>query len=171
MLHLLLYSYSFLFPTESQNVAIKMKKLFLISVVSVFTIFFSLKFFLPVKPSEKCQCKYFLPNDTRADYFVKRVSEDEKDMLDSVRPDAISSLDTFEPIQEEADLPMIYVITPTFNKSTLIPELLAVGNALSNVKRVTWLVVEDSVTLNERVSRLLKRFPFKSVHLLGKAKV
>lgn len=64
-----------------------------------------------------------------------------------------------------ADLPVIYVVTPTYRRSEQIPELTRMAQTLLNVPAVHWIVVEDSSTLSPVIARLLQRYGIPHTHL------
>ena len=61
--------------------------------------------------------------------------------------------------------PPIYVITPTHKRVTQKVDLTIYCQTLALVKNVIWIVVEDSASKTELVTRLLSHCPVKSVHL------
>lgn len=56
----------------------------------------------------------------------------------------------------ETQLPIIFVITPTYYRLTQIAELTRLSNTLSIVKNLHWIVVEDFKSTNQRVQELLE---------------
>ena len=51
----------------------------------------------------------------------------------------------------------LYVITPTYARPVQLAELTRIYQALSNVRDVVWIVVEDSESYTEKVSNFLER--------------
>jgi len=64
-----------------------------------------------------------------------------------------------------ADLPVIYVVTPTYRRSEQIPELTRMAQTLLNVAAIHWIVVEDNATLSPVIARLLQRYGIPHTHL------
>jgi len=64
-----------------------------------------------------------------------------------------------------ADLPVIYVVTPTYRRSEQIPELTRMAQTLLNVAAIHWIVVEDSTSLSPAVAHLLQRYGIPYTHL------
>lgn len=54
------------------------------------------------------------------------------------------------------DLPMLYIITPTYDRPTQIPDLVRLSNTLRNVRNLHWIVVEDGLNLSNHVKSLLQ---------------
>lgn len=54
------------------------------------------------------------------------------------------------------DLPMLYIITPTYDRPTQIPDLVRLSNTLRNVRNLHWIVVEDGLNLSNYVKSLLQ---------------
>ena len=65
------------------------------------------------------------------------------------------------------DLPVIYVVTPTYRRSEQIPELTRMAQTLLNVAAIHWIVVEDSTSLSPAVAHLLQRYGIPYTHLNG----
>lgn len=65
-------------------------------------------------------------------------------------------------------LPIIYSITPTYNRPVQKAELTRLGNTFRQVPRFHWIVVEDSNSRTELVSRFLARsgVPYTHLHVL-----
>ncbi|EFX82273.1 hypothetical protein DAPPUDRAFT_49254, partial [Daphnia pulex] len=70
---------------------------------------------------------------------------------------------------EETELPVIYVITPTYRRLVQLAELTQLAQTLSQVPSVHWIVVEDSEELSSGVTHLLQRFDaIPHTHLHGR---
>ena len=73
---------------------------------------------------------------------------------------------------DNQQLPVIYVITPTYRRLVQLAELTQLAQTLSLVPSVHWIVVEDSQELSPDVIRLLQRFIGLSIghitHLHGR---
>jgi len=54
-------------------------------------------------------------------------------------------------------IPVIYFVTPTYTRSVQIAELTRLGQTLSTVRSLHWILVEDSAKCNPVISELLKR--------------
>ena len=61
----------------------------------------------------------------------------------------------------------IHVVTHTYKRVTQKVDLTILCQSLALVDNVVWIVVEDSDSRTELVSRLLSRCPVKSVHLFA----
>jgi beta-1,3-glucuronyltransferase len=59
----------------------------------------------------------------------------------------------------------IYFITPTFSRPEQIAELTRLGQTLSHVSHLHWIVVEDSTSCSQSVAQLLGRSPLSYTHL------
>lgn len=66
------------------------------------------------------------------------------------------------------DLPMLYIITPTYRRPEQIAELTRLANTLMLVPNVFWLVIEDAPTPTPLVDKLLKKTCLNYEHLIGK---
>ena len=66
------------------------------------------------------------------------------------------------------DLPIIYLVTPTYRRPEQIPDLTRMAQTLLNVPAVHWIVVEDSNSLSTTIASLLKRYGIPHTHLKGK---
>lgn len=67
-----------------------------------------------------------------------------------------------------ADLPVVYLVTPTYRRPEQIPDLTRLAQTLLNVPAIHWIVVEDSNSLSPTVSALLQRYGIPHTHLKGK---
>ena len=59
--------------------------------------------------------------------------------------------------EENAHLPLIYVVTPTYKRPEMIAELTRLGQTLLLVPQVHWVVAEDSPDCTEHITQLLVR--------------
>jgi len=66
-------------------------------------------------------------------------------------------------------MPVIYVITPTYQRVEQIAELLRLGQTLLHIPSLHWIVVEDSISLSPNVAELLHRLAIPYTHLYGKS--
>lgn len=66
------------------------------------------------------------------------------------------------------DLPILYIITPTYRRPEQIAELTRLANTLMLVPNVVWLVIEDATTPTPQVDKLLQRTCLNYEHLIGK---
>lgn len=67
--------------------------------------------------------------------------------------------------QNETDMPVIYLVTPTYRRPEQIPDLTRMAQTLLNVPAIHWIVVEDSTTLSPAVAALLNRYAIPHTHL------
>lgn len=65
------------------------------------------------------------------------------------------------------DLPILYVITPTYRRPEQIAELTRLANTLMLVPNVVWLVIEDATTPTPLVDKLLQKTCLNYEHLIG----
>lgn len=63
--------------------------------------------------------------------------------------------------------PPLYIITPTFRRGEQLAELTRLGYTLKHLSRIFWLVIEDSPTHTEAVTKLLNRIGVPFTHLLA----
>ena len=61
-------------------------------------------------------------------------------------------------------LPIIYFVTPTYARSVQIAELTRLGQTLVSIPALHWILVEDSISCNPVIGKLLRRLG-KSYHL------
>lgn len=59
-------------------------------------------------------------------------------------------------IDKDKDIPLIYVITPTYYRETQMAEITRLSNTLRQVKRLHWVVVEDWKFTNHYIHEFLK---------------
>ncbi|KAL7643436.1 UNVERIFIED_CONTAM: hypothetical protein RMT77_005418 [Armadillidium vulgare] len=67
--------------------------------------------------------------------------------------------------EDDSSLPKIYVITPTYGRPEMIPELTRLGQSLLLVPKLHWIIAEDSYDCTETISDLLNRFGLPYTHL------
>ena len=60
------------------------------------------------------------------------------------------------------NLPMLYMITPTYARSTQMADLTRLSQALQGVPNLTWILVEDSRRKTLKVEMLLNKTDVKS---------
>jgi galactosylgalactosylxylosylprotein 3-beta-glucuronosyltransferase 3 len=65
------------------------------------------------------------------------------------------------------DLPIIYVITPTYARPVQKADLTRLANTLLHVESLHWIVVEDSSSRSALVGRLLQRSGLVYTHLFA----
>ena len=65
------------------------------------------------------------------------------------------------------ELPIIYVITPTYRRPEQMAELVRLAQTLLHVPAIHWIVVEDADSLSKPLIDLLARLPIPSTHLYG----
>lgn len=73
----------------------------------------------------------------------------------------------FENITREENLPVIYIVTPTFRRPEQQAELTRLAQTLMHVQNIYWLLIEDAKEKSKLVSQLLKKTGIRSVHLNG----
>ena len=64
-----------------------------------------------------------------------------------------------------ANIPTIYIITPTYARTTQKVDLTSMCYTLMHVPKVTWILVEDSDHKSNLVKRLVNRCKVNIVHL------
>ena len=70
-----------------------------------------------------------------------------------------------QPQQNRANLPTIFMITPTYSRWTQKADLTRLCQTLMHVKNLHWIVVEDADLKTNLVSRFLKKCPVHSTHM------
>ena len=65
----------------------------------------------------------------------------------------------------EDDLPMIFVITPTFTRPSQLPDMTRLAQTLMHIKNLFWIVVEDSQNTTAVITELLERMAIPHVQL------
>ena len=60
---------------------------------------------------------------------------------------------------------MIFMVTPTYNRPTQVPDMIRLCQTLMNVKYFHWMVVEDGNELSQDVVDILNRCSVNSTHL------
>ncbi|XP_064078222.1 galactosylgalactosylxylosylprotein 3-beta-glucuronosyltransferase S-like isoform X2 [Macrobrachium nipponense] len=68
-------------------------------------------------------------------------------------------------IAEEEGMPIIYVVTPTYRRPEMIAELTRLGQTLTMVQRIHWIVAEDSGTCTAAITILMQRLGLPYTHL------
>ena len=66
----------------------------------------------------------------------------------------------------KADIPTIYMITPTYSRWTQKADLTRLCQTLMHIRKFHWIVVEDSVKKTELVTNFLQNCPVPSTHLI-----
>ncbi|XP_038150650.1 galactosylgalactosylxylosylprotein 3-beta-glucuronosyltransferase 2, partial [Cyprinodon tularosa] len=67
--------------------------------------------------------------------------------------------------QNQSSLPIIYAITPTYSRPVQKAELTRLAHAFRQVPRLHWIVVEDSTSRTDLVTRFLARCGVTYTHL------
>ncbi|KAL7643435.1 UNVERIFIED_CONTAM: hypothetical protein RMT77_005417 [Armadillidium vulgare] len=68
---------------------------------------------------------------------------------------------------EDRSLPKIYVITPTYGRPEMIPELTRLGQSLLLVPRLHWIIAEDSYNCTDTIIDLLNSLGSPYTYLLS----
>ena len=68
-------------------------------------------------------------------------------------------------IQDDASFPSVFVVTPTFKRYVQKAELTRISQAFKPVKKLHWIVVEDSVKKTDLVANFLHNSGLKYTHL------
>ncbi|XP_068736740.1 galactosylgalactosylxylosylprotein 3-beta-glucuronosyltransferase 3-like [Montipora capricornis] len=68
-------------------------------------------------------------------------------------------------IQDDASFPTVFVVTPTFKRYVQKAELTRISQAFKLVKKLHWIVVEDSVKKTDLVANFLHNSGLKYTHL------
>lgn len=64
-------------------------------------------------------------------------------------------------------MPIIYFVTPTYARSVQMAELTRLGQTLSSVPALHWILVEDASKCNPMVGQLLRRLGSYSSKLIS----
>nr|XP_018910081.1 PREDICTED: galactosylgalactosylxylosylprotein 3-beta-glucuronosyltransferase P-like isoform X1 [Bemisia tabaci] len=70
-------------------------------------------------------------------------------------------------METDPNLPMLYIITPTYRRPEQIAELTRLAQTLMHVKNIHWLVIEDATQKTWQVTQLLERTGIKFEHLIA----
>ena len=65
----------------------------------------------------------------------------------------------------EPPVPVIFMITPTYKRSTQVPDMVRLCQTLMHVEYFHWIVVEDGDELSDDVMDVLTRCSVKSTYL------
>lgn len=68
-------------------------------------------------------------------------------------------------LQDHVNLPTVFVITPTFKRFVQKAELTRLSQAFKLVRKLHWIVVEDSVNKTALVTNFLRNSGLKYTHL------
>ena len=89
-------------------------------------------------------------------HFVLLLKDQKKNEISTVRKEQVLWVDID---------PIVYVITPTYRRSTQKPDLTRLAQTLKHVKGIHWIVVEDSAVRSSFVVDLLNRSSIGYTHL------
>ena len=62
-------------------------------------------------------------------------------------------------------MPRLYIVTPTYKRKTQIAELTRLKNALWNVPKVHWIVIEDATNKTYKIANFLWNSKLSYTHL------
>lgn len=65
------------------------------------------------------------------------------------------------------DLPILYIITPTYTRREQVVEMVRMSHTLLHVDNVVWILAEDSDKCSPLVESMLQRFKMPYVHLVS----
>jgi len=65
------------------------------------------------------------------------------------------------------DLPILYIVTPTYTRREQVVEMVRMSHTLLHVDNVVWILAEDSQNCSPLVENLLQRFQMPYVHLVS----
>lgn len=63
------------------------------------------------------------------------------------------------------NLPILYIITPTYTRREQVVEMVRMSHTLLHVDNVIWIIAEDSKSCSPLVEKMLQRFKMPYVHL------
>jgi len=95
-----------------------------------------------------------------ADYMLQKLGQTQAQTLSSSTPCYKHPMDN-----STADVPIIYLVTPTYRRSEQVPELTRLAQTLLHVPAIHWIVVEDSATKSKVIAALLQRYGIPHTHL------
>jgi len=72
---------------------------------------------------------------------------------------------------EEGNQNVIYIVTPTYRRPEQQAELTRLAQTLMHVPNIYWLLIEDAKEKSELISKLLKKWEIRTIHLNGKKDV
>ena len=70
-------------------------------------------------------------------------------------------------VHGQDNLKTIFIITPTYKRSTQKVDLTSMCHTLMHVPNVVWIVIEDAPKPTQLVTNLLQRCKVKTVHLIA----
>lgn len=101
-----------------------------------------------------------------ASFYLSRLGNVQQQRRQVVRTTRSSSSTTTSSSGSNAtSLPVIYAITPTYSRAVQKAELTRLANTFRQVPQFHWIVVEDSNSHTELVSRFLARSGLRYTHL------
>lgn len=59
--------------------------------------------------------------------------------------------------KSDSDLPVIYFITPTYDRVVQMADLIRLAQTLLHIKRLHWILVEDSDSCSSSIANFLVR--------------
>ena len=68
-------------------------------------------------------------------------------------------------LQRNESMPVIYFVTPTYARSVQMAELTRLGQTLSSVPALHWLLVEDAAQCSPVVGKLLRRLGMIHIYI------
>ncbi|KAK7140256.1 hypothetical protein R3I94_012767 [Phoxinus phoxinus] len=98
-----------------------------------------------------------------ASFYLSRLGNVQQRQV--VRTTRTSSSSTSSSGSNTTSPPVIYAITPTYNRAVQKAELTRLANTFRQVPQFHWVVVEDSNSHTELVSRFLARSGLRYTHL------
>ncbi|XP_046451160.1 galactosylgalactosylxylosylprotein 3-beta-glucuronosyltransferase S-like [Daphnia pulex] len=83
------------------------------------------------------------------------------------QPEQVTSCDPHVNVTtfKNESVPVIYFVTPTYARSVQMAELTRLGQTLSSVPALHWILVEDAPNCNPAVGKLLRRLGIPFTHL------
>uniref|UniRef100_A0A8C2BA05 Galactosylgalactosylxylosylprotein 3-beta-glucuronosyltransferase n=1 Tax=Cyprinus carpio TaxID=7962 RepID=A0A8C2BA05_CYPCA len=98
-----------------------------------------------------------------ASFYLSRLGNAQQRQV--VRTTRTSSSSSTSSRSNATSLPVIYAITPTYSRAVQKAELTRLANTFRQVPQFHWIVVEDSNSHTELVSRFLARSGLRYTHL------
>ena len=86
-----------------------------------------------------------------------------QELYNASKPSTVLSLTT--PINSTSNIPIIYMITPTYSRWTQKADLTRLCQTLMHIKNLHWIVVEDSEMKTDLVTRFLSHCSVSSTQL------
>ena len=121
---------------------------------------------LPSESSEDENCTPCDCTDSTISNVIHEVKYDDSckcpTQQESVFSDKVDNVTS----NDDKDMKTIFIITPTYHRTTQKIDLNSMCQTLMLVPKVVWIIIEDSKKPTDIVTKLIKRCKVKTVHLV-----